>query len=105
MLVALSDVGGALMDVVPNYTHSLEAWDCGNPCPLVWNALLQKASGTVLFFFKGHSRDVRLRMYVCASLLTLSVRGYLGSWGRCYMVYKEDCVLNVTTTQGLENSS
>jgi hypothetical protein len=31
MLVALRDVGGTLMDVVPNYTHSSEAWDCGNP--------------------------------------------------------------------------
>lgn len=65
MLVALNDVGGMLMDVVPNYTHSSEAWGCGNPCPLLWNALLQKASVTVecfFFFFKGHSRDVGLRM-------------------------------------------
>lgn len=51
MLVALSDVGGMLMDVVPNYTHSSEAWGCGNPCPLLWNALLQDASGTVECFF------------------------------------------------------
>lgn len=51
MLVALNDVGGTLMDVVPNYTHSSEAWGCGNPCPLLWNALLQKASVTVECFF------------------------------------------------------
>lgn len=105
MLVALSDVGGTLMDVVPNYTHSAEAWGCGNPCPLLWNALLQRASATVecFFFFLKVTQEMLGLGCVCwhAHLIWEEV---LGPWGRRYMVYK-DCVLNLTTPKRLETSS
>ena len=65
MLVAINDVGGMLMDVVPNYTHSSEAWGCGNPCPLLWNALQQKASVTVeCFFFLKVTQEMLVLGYV-----------------------------------------
>lgn len=35
----------------------------------------------------------------------LICEGVLGPWSRLYMVYKEGCVLNLTTTQGEGNSS
>lgn len=100
MLVALGDVGGTLMDVVPNYTHSSEAWDCGNPCPLVWSGrpCCRRPQELQSAFFKGHSRGVRQSVYVLAPHIICE--GILGPWGRLYMIYKEDCVLNLTTTQG-----